>query len=234
MIVKKIKKIAKRFLNAIPSSAILMFHHVGVSKENQISSCFISKENFELIISKYYSIMVPVDMAIKKNRLIGITFDDGFEDTFNVAYPILKQYGVPFTVFVIEDFIDTPGYITESQLKILINDPLVQIGSHGKTHRILSALDFSSIEDEIAGSRKRLQTRLSVDINMFAYSHGQFNSYCLHIAKQYKYAFAANSFLVNGIAKKNRYCIPRLNMTDSTYSDHFSFFDKWKKGVKND
>ena len=74
-----------------------------------------------------------------KNSCV-ITFDDALSDVFRVAYPELKKRRIPFTVFVITDFLNNDGYISDSELLEMAADPLVTIGSHGVTHEVLSGM----------------------------------------------------------------------------------------------
>ncbi len=47
---------------------------------------------------------------------IVITFDDGFESTYTIAYPIMQQYGIVGTVYVVPSWIGSPGYLTLAEL----------------------------------------------------------------------------------------------------------------------
>ncbi len=50
-----------------------------------------------------------------------ITFDDGYESAYTIAYPIMKQYGIVGTVYVITELVGEPGYLTLSKLTELHN-----------------------------------------------------------------------------------------------------------------
>lgn len=54
-----------------------------------------------------------------EKKLIHVTFDDGFEDVFACAYPILKQYGIPFTIYVTTDMPDGKADLWWLQLEQL-------------------------------------------------------------------------------------------------------------------
>ena len=122
---KSIKKIIKKFVFKIfyilHSSYILLFHHITASPQLQKSVCVLEWEKFTALIEKYEQNFSSINDVIKnhkKNRLV-LTFDDGLEDLYTKAYPYLKNKKIPFTIFIITDFIDTPGYLTTSQLQEL-------------------------------------------------------------------------------------------------------------------
>ena len=221
-----LKKYARNIYFRIPSSMILMFHHIGVDEKEQISSCILSRDNFEKVCKSYAGIIKNVDDCLKKNNYISFTFDDGFADLYSIAYPIMKQYKIPFTLFIIEDFIGRPGYMTMDQIKELSSDPLVEIGSHGVSHKNLTTLTEEEIVDEIRGTKKRIENILGKRINKFAYSHGQYNDVCLNYVKVYDTAFAADSKPINIITRRRRYYYPRINMTDTTIKVYKKYLDR--------
>ncbi len=56
------------------------------------------------------------------NRLATITFDDGYQNNFRVAWPILRELGVPFTIFVASDFIEKGEPLWVDQLEVAIGN----------------------------------------------------------------------------------------------------------------
>lgn len=105
--VYRLNPILKRFY-------ILPFHMIATKPNGFFPE--ISVEEFEKImvhIRKYYEIVSLseiVDRLKGKKSIRGcmaITFDDGFRDNYTVAYPILKKYDIPATIFLSPGFIDT-------------------------------------------------------------------------------------------------------------------------------
>jgi peptidoglycan/xylan/chitin deacetylase (PgdA/CDA1 family) len=86
-----------------------------------------------------------------KNKLL-ITFDDGYKDNFTYAYPILKKYSVPATIFLTTDFIDNKMWLWHDLYRYLVDSTTkksicVQLGGHALV------LNFESMESKI-NSRK--------------------------------------------------------------------------------
>ena len=109
---------------------------------------------------------------------IMITFDDGYRNNFEIAAPILFKLKIPFSLFVITDFIKQAkrNYMNESMLQELADHPLVSIGSHSQSHARLTKCTRKELVNEITGSKSYLEDLLGKEIDMFSYPHGNFNS----------------------------------------------------------
>lgn len=226
---KKIKKWLKpRLYKVFSFSFVLMFHHITDHPKIEKSSCLLDFDKFKEFILHYEGNYVSVlDVAKRKcKRKFAITFDDGLEDVYTFAYPFLKEHKIPFTIFVITDFLDTEGYITTEQLKEMSSDSLVTIGSHGVTHEILPSLSCEEKKEELLRSKQILSDIIGKDVTLFAYSHGQFDDETLAmIIKCYDYAFSTREGL-SCYFKWNKHLIPRFDITSQTVDKRFGFFDK--------
>ncbi|MCL6593658.1 MAG: polysaccharide deacetylase family protein, partial [Alicyclobacillus sp.] len=63
-------------------------------------------------------------------RPVVITFDDGYESNYTNAFPILKQYRFPATIFMISGFVGRSGFLTKDQLLTMANSGLIEVESH--------------------------------------------------------------------------------------------------------
>ena len=110
-------------------------------------------------------------MCIRDRKKAVITFDDGWMDAYMNAYPFLKRYNIPFTVYITTNFIGKEGYIGNSELKVYSEDPLVTIGFHTQSH---SKLRYeNNMQKEIFLSRKELEKKVGKAILFFAYPYGK-------------------------------------------------------------
>lgn len=218
----RVKRIVKRCVfNILPSSSALMFHHIDDGQVTAKSGCILKKEAFINIIDSGISFISAEEYCqFHHNRKhpCMITFDDGLKDLYRVAYPELKKRGIPFTVFVVTDFLDQDGYISTDELRILADDPLVTIGSHGTTHKILCGMDKEEQWAELVDSKRILEEKIGKRVWLFAYSHGQFDNVTLNLLrteKCYDYAFVAGGGETNWITRKSVFTLPRLNMENN-------------------
>lgn len=88
--------------------------------------------------------------------MVTFTFDDGYTSTYAKAYPILRQYDYPATVYVITNNVGSYGYMKVFELKELYENGW-EIASHTVTHPRLTQLTVQEAEREIAGSKRILE-----------------------------------------------------------------------------
>lgn len=228
------KKILKKIFYSLPSSYVIMFHHIDNGGIVQKSGCKLDYFDFiKIIESNLNFVNVPNFFKFKKDQVL-ITFDDGLSDVYDVAYPELKKRNIPFVLFVIYDFLNTEGYITTNQLIEMSNDPLVTIGSHGLSHVVLKGESYNKQFDEIIKSKFKLESLLHKKINLFAYSHGQYDENTIRILKEnkcYNYVFGVDGYPINFITKKWKYYLPRLNF-ENGINKYFIIKNKIKINVK--
>lgn len=110
-------------------------------------------------------------------RLAAITFDDGYEDVWTRAWPVLRQHGFTATVFLPTDFIAAPrrcfqghACLTWEEVRELRRQGMC-FGSHTVHHPVLHAADWPGIEAELRESRTVLEERLGESVTSFAYPY---------------------------------------------------------------
>ena len=181
---------------------ILMLHRVveqrseGENRELEITPEFLKQTiiNYRRQGYRFVSIDEACDIISKgrtNHPFVCLTFDDGYQDNYDIAYPILKQMNIPFAVYVTTGFIDNRlpmwwypdeqlGISTES-LKSLDADPLCTIGTHTVSHSKLDTLPPEEQQKEIEQSLQELETLLGHPIHHFSYPHGAYNADTLKI-----------------------------------------------------
>ncbi len=131
-----------------------------------------------------------------------ITIDDGYDCTYEVARPILDEFGYPYTAFVYLDYIEAGGRsISWAELEEL-RDSGATIGSHSLTHASLSKRKGRSQQEfdeflraELGQSRQQLEERLGIEVTTLAYPYGQYGDDAQRIGREVGYQAL---FTVNG------------------------------------
>lgn len=172
------------------SVPVLMYHYVRIvenPEQDQLGvSLSVTPENFEKQMAYLYengfSTITPDTLwaAINKQttlptKPILLTFDDGYSDFYDQAWPVLNKYNLKSTVFVVTGFLDDDQkrYLTWAQVKELDQTGLITIGSHTINH--INTAESPNAQREITLSKKQLETYLGHSINSFAYPGGTFN-----------------------------------------------------------
>lgn len=168
---------------------ILQYHHVS---DKTPPSTSISPDNFrrhlELLAEQHMTVVDLPDAiaALQKGealpeRAVAITFDDAYESIYRVAFPMLKQRGWPFTIFVNPEPVDQgmKGTITWNQLREMKAAGAV-IANHSMSHPyLINRPDGVSLSDWMDQQIEQAQVRLEAEIGptprMFAYPFGEYN-----------------------------------------------------------
>lgn len=111
--------------------------------------------------------------ATLPDRPIALTFDDGWREQYDVAFPLLQRYGMRATFFVSTSFIGYPRFMTWEELAEM-RDAGMEIASHGRKHVNLANADDPEAWREIARSREALEEKLGVSAVSFAYPFGSY------------------------------------------------------------
>lgn len=113
------------------------------------------------------------------------TFDDGYQNFYEYAFPLLKQYGFNATVFLI---VGSLGQATGEKFRLMgwqeihrLKDEGILFGSHSFSHRSLTSLFPAEIVREGAQSRTLIERGLGVPVTAFSYPNGHFDAVVEHL-----------------------------------------------------
>jgi peptidoglycan/xylan/chitin deacetylase (PgdA/CDA1 family) len=125
---------------------------------------------------------VWVDSA-QAHGVISLTFDDGWENQYTNAYPLMQARAITGTFYVITSQIGNSDHMTYAELQDLQSHGS-EIGSHSATHPDLTQLSDEQIQQECASSKDALQANGLV-VNNFAYPWGSYDWHTDSIVSQY-------------------------------------------------
>lgn len=101
-----------------------------------------------------------------------LTFDDGHSSDYEIVFPLLCEYGVSATFFLITDRVGEPGYLTWPQIEEMQRHGMC-FGSHGRSHRRLTGLSKSEAKNEFVESKRSMEERLGTHVEAFSYPYGE-------------------------------------------------------------
>ena len=148
-----------------------------------------------------------------------ITFDDGYEDNYQNAYPILKKYGFKATIFVITGFLDKQkNYLTWQQAQEMEQDG-ISIESHTVNHKSMTELTDDQLRDELVNSKKEIEKRLDKKVDFVAYPTGTYNLHIANLVKEAGYKAAFTIKYGNVDKASNVYALERVPVfhTENTF-----------------
>ena len=161
------------------------------------------------------------------SKRVAITFDDGYENFYHEAFPIVSEREVPVTLFIPdavaggEDFelvrerlgVPTEGraFLSESQVRSCLDEDIVDLGNHGRTHANLAEItDEQRLEREIVEAKEHLEDRFDTTIATFAYPYGQYNQPARRVVER-SHTAAVTSDPGGVSCEQDRYRIPRIS-----------------------
>ena len=162
-----------------------------------------------------------------QSKAVVITVDDAYHSIYEVAYPLLAEYGFPFTVFVSTDPVDSklPGYLNWNQIREMASKG-VTFANHGAGH-------IHMVERQPDESESLWQQRVGADIDkgwrrlteeltgankpfpgVFAYPYGEYNrGTAQQLTKRGYIAFGQQSGAIGRLS--DRRILPRFPMAEA-------------------
>ena len=174
---------------------ILMYHSISNEKNNDAviapelfaeQMAFLSREGYHPITLDALYAYLTEGKPLPQKPVV-LTFDDGYRDTYEVVYPILKRYGFAATLFVSTEFIGER--LTVDELKEM-KAAGIAIMSHSGKHRELAPLSAEEQVKEISSSKQKLDELFSQDTRHFCYPNGSYSQETLRLLKQQGFKLA--------------------------------------------
>jgi len=187
------------FLKTAYVVPVMMYH--SIDYKDKVMKLSVSPESFasqiEFLHTHRYNVVGLDKIALylqKKeavpSRTVAITFDDGYYNNYQYAYPILKKYNIPATIFVIVSKIGTEGYLGWKELKEMSDSGVITIGSHTMSHLWLSAMGTKQLAYELRASKEALEKGLGKKVDFLCYPIGAHDDRVERVAKAAGYTCA--------------------------------------------
>jgi peptidoglycan/xylan/chitin deacetylase (PgdA/CDA1 family) len=169
---------------------ILFYHRVSRDADELAVSPQRFREQMDLLAQAGFEVVDAVEAASRlfstesiPQRLLGLSFDDGYLDVAKEALPMLEQHGFRATVFVATSLIDgttplswyegrPPPLLGWSDIMELDRLGTLRFGAHSVTHRNLVSLDDEEARAEIVESKRVLEGHLGREVEAFSYPGG--------------------------------------------------------------
>lgn len=157
-----------------------------------------------------------------RTKRIAITFDDGYKSVYDYAFPILKQFEIKATLFVIPGFVGQRntwdvniGWLKFDHLDWCeinkIHDAGWEIGSHSMSHRDMTRLGNRELDYELGASKLLLEKRINSGVRVISYPFGNANSNVCRASAEHGY----QAGVVMGKKIRNvpeQFAVPRIGL----------------------
>ena len=167
--------------------------------------------HIEVLIEKGYTFIFADEFGYSGGKTVIMTFDDGYLDNYTNMFPIIKEYNVKVTVFMISDWLDCPDFMTSAMIKEMSDSGLVSIQSHTANHYTLSSLGENELRDQFSRSKSRIEGITGRPVRAISYPGGFYNAQTIEIAKEY-FDFGYTTQSSNTTYGYSVYELPRIRV----------------------
>ena len=197
---------------------IFYYHSIGTHSAFSLD-LEVFRHHLDILVHRQYKTITFSELLREKfqfqERVAVLSFDDGIQDNFDIVLPELQKRGLVGTFFAVpgydgrkrwvhekkhkwsdvkrKDFDIPVQHMTTSHRKELL-DCGMEIGSHSMSHRKLTEIPGVELEEEILGSKKKLEDELGVPIHTFCYPKGAYNAQIISCVKEAGYIGAARTW----------------------------------------
>lgn len=203
---------------------ILAYHNFTKDEGSSYSINIIEFEKqMNYLATHNYSVISLSELlkGLKNGQLppkpVVITIDDGFKSTFTLAYPLLKKYNFPATLFIYTNFIEkNSNSLTWGEIKEMTENNL-EIGSHTLSHcNLLQYKEnenyenyLARIKKEIFLSKEILESKIGGKVKFFAYPYGVYSPTIKNLVIQADYEGILNTNSMNNTLNADPFSLNR-------------------------
>lgn len=241
----------------IKSGGLILYYH-NVTDDPQVHSPskvsirlfekqmrFLKQAKFNVI--SFDSLVTLIKShAVIDPRTVVICFDDGFRDNYLYAFPILKKYNFPATIFVVTDYIGTKRWFSYKDMRNsvepsddsyypveylrwedmeIMRDNWITIAPHTASHpilvagrRSLTALSDEQLEHELSASKQVLYNLWRIKQPLFAYPIGDHDQRVMEAVRNAEYKAAGTIIPGRVYPSSDLYVLPRCFAGVTMYS----------------
>ncbi len=225
-----VARLSERPTVGVPSAdslrvPILMYHHVGsmppkpdaIRRDLTVSPSDFEQQVKWLHDNHYQSISLEQVYLATQGKFtlpkqpVVFTFDDGYDDDFTVAEPILRKNGFIGSFAIVPDFVGTPGYTTWDAIRAGQKDGMEMV-SHTMNHfdGTSPKYDAKYITQNLTDARAKLEKELGTKTNILIYPYGHSTPEYRKIAQQVGYVMGLTTHFGTHVNPHDLMLTPRV------------------------
>lgn len=205
---------------------IVMYHSVDPNAKpgNRIA---VTLETFERQIrflknNSYNVLTLEAAAALIKekkrvpHKTIAVTFDDGYKDNYIYAFPVLKKYNIPATMFIITGEVGRRDRLNWDEIKQMRDSGIITFGSHALgPEPLVNIKSEREIKRQVFESKRLLEEELGRRVNAFSYPEGRFNAAIRQMVKDAGYELAVATNPGKKFANDDIFALKRLRISEN-------------------
>ncbi len=228
---EKEKEVISRLL-AVP---ILLYHNIDGKGAFSVDSDVL-RQQFQRIKQRKIRV-IPLKKLIYrlenpapfKDKVLVITFDDGYPAMYSKLLPLAREFNFPITLFVYTDFISMRGKRSMTWKKLSEMDKtLIDIQCHTVSHDDLTQFTGKSnkesvkkLYEEIYLSKQMIEMRLDKKVEYFAFPYGRYNLEIIAMAYDAGYSRVFSTNYGSNIITRDNYCLNRHHIKKDYSIEYF-------------
>ena len=212
---------------------VLMYHHVESevsAKQNKREYLNVPPETFkkqmEYLVTKGYSTISPSDLinffdsgtALPPKPVL-ITFDDGYFDNGDVAFPILRALNFKATIYIPTGLMENHNYLTWAKIDEMKSSGLITFGNHTWSHTNVG-VEHDKVKTEITTADTQLSERSLNSPKTFVYPYGIDTKFGEQILSDLGYKLAFTTVSGRYQCKKQRLSLPRIRIGNTSLTNY--------------
>lgn len=231
--------------NGSCSIKILVYHRIlNKTERNDVSKFSLSESEFRkhlewldrwgftTITFEDYRIANEKKLELPRKPII-ITFDDGYLDTYQVAFPLLQEFGMKAVVFVLGDrsvktnvwdaHLHLPQVpLLEDRHILEMHEAGMEIGAHSMSHIRLTEVKEERAWEEISRARMLLEILLNAPVLSFSYPYGLVNETVKQMISSAGFTHACSVWSGPALFGRDVFELRRIPILNSTTASHLA------------
>ena len=193
---------------------IVMLHQV--TPHEDASGMNMPPQKFEQLLQylvkkgSTFCFVSELDQYQGQKHVVALSFDDGFLDNYQYAYPLLKKYHAKATIYLATQ-IEGIEKLAPAHIREMSESGLIEFGAHTQHHVNLLKLSDDDAYQEMQNSKRDVEALVG-HCSGFAYPFGRFNEKHQQMAKEIGFKNAVSTRKkVEAYTELNQFNIPRVS-----------------------
>ncbi|RMG98577.1 MAG: polysaccharide deacetylase family protein, partial [Chloroflexi bacterium] len=219
----KVPILMYHYISVPPADADIYRYDLSVEPDNFRAQMAYLAENGYTTIDLYDLSLAITNKKELPPKPVILTFDDGYRDNYENAFPVLQEFGLKGTFFVVTEFVDRglEAYMTWPMLEEMAAAGQ-RIEPHSKTHADLRNRDRDFLIWEILGSQETIAAHIGYTPRYFAYPGGRYDDAVIQILRELDYWGAVTTISGKWHGFADRYEWTRLRVRHDTTLAEFA------------